>query len=286
VKVHDLYEKVTRNIIAEIEAGNLPPWLLPFKRSKRTGIMPVNAYTGAAYQGMNILTLWAEREEKQFPSPLWLTYKQCQMMGGQVRKGEKSSPIIYVNRTTVGEGDDERTIPFMRLFSVFNVSQCDGLPHDEPEPELPEHERNAHAELFFACTQAEVRWNEAMAAYIPSKDCIVMPARGAFHSPENLYATWAHESVHWTGAKHRLNRDLKSKFDQEAYAFEELVAEIGAAMTCAVLQVQGELRHASYVQSWLKVLKDDPKAILTAASLASKATDYLRAFSKPKEQAA
>ena len=111
-----------------------------------------------------------------------------------------------------------------------------------------------------------------------------MPARGAFTNPENLYATWAHESVHWSGAKHRLNRDLKSRFDQEAYAFEELVAEIGAAMTCATLQVTGELRHASYVESWLKVLKGDSKAILTAASLASKATDYLRAFSQPKEQ--
>jgi antirestriction protein ArdC len=174
----------------------------------------------------------------------------------------------------------------MRCYAVFNVAQCDGLPHNEPEPELPEHERNEQAEAFFAAIGAEVRWNEAMAAYIPSKDVITMPSRGAFLSSENLYATWAHEAAHWTGAKHRLNRDLKSKFDQEAYAFEELVAELAAAMTCAVLQVQGELRHASYVQSWLKVLKDDPRHILTAASLASKACDYLQSFSRPAQQAA
>ena len=113
-----------------------------------------------------------------------------------------------------------------------------------------------------------------------------MPARGAFINPENLYATWAHEAAHWTGHKTRLNRDLKSRFDKEAYAFEELVAELSAAMTCAYLQVKGELRHASYVDSWLKVLKGDPKAILTAASLASKATDHLRSYSQPTEQAA
>jgi antirestriction protein ArdC len=159
------------------------------------------------------------------------------------------------------------------------MSRSAGLPHNEPEPELPEHERNEKAEASFAAIGAETRWAEAMAAFIPSNDCITMPARGAFHGPENLYATWAHEHIHWTGAKARLNRDLESRFDQEAYAFEELVAEIGAAMTCAVLQVQGELRHASYVEGWLKVLKDDKKAIITAASLASKATEYLRGFS-------
>jgi antirestriction protein ArdC len=102
-----------------------------------------------------------------------------------------------------------------------------------------------------------------------------MPERGAFHNPENIYATWAHEHVHWTGHKTRLDRDLKSRFDQDAYAFEELIAEIGAAMTCAHLQVKGELRHASYVDNWLKVLKGDNKAILTAASMASKASEYL-----------
>lgn len=284
MRVQELYERTTNKIIADIEAGNLPPWLLPWKKSKRTGIIPLNAATGNAYNGLNVLTLWCERDAKEYPTPFWCTYKQCQELGGQVRKGEKSAPIIYVNRTTVGEGDDERLVPFMRLYHVFNVSQCDGLPHNEPEPELPEHERNERAETFFQAIGAETKWNEGMAAYIPSKDIIVMPPRGAFHHAENLYATWAHEHCHWTGHKDRLNRDLKSRFDKEAYAFEELVAEIGAAMTCAVLQVTGELRHASYVEIWLKVLKNDSKAILTAASMASKAADYLRSFSAPAEQ--
>ncbi len=286
MKVQELYEKTTNKIIADIEAGNLPPWLLPWKRGKRTGIVPVNAKTGAHYNGLNVLTLWCEREEKQWPTPFWCTYKQCQELGGQVRKGEKSAPIIYVNRTTVGEGDEEKTIPFLRCYYVFNVAQCDGLPHSEPEPELPEHERNERAEAFLSAPGAEIRWDEAMAAYIPSRDCVTMPSRGAFNGPENLYATWAHELAHWTGAKERLNRDLKSRFNKEAYAFEELVAEISAAMTCALLEVTGELRHAAYVKSWLKVLKDDKTAIITAASLASKATDYLRSFAEQKADAA
>lgn len=286
MKVSELYESITRNIIAEIEAGNLPTWLKPWKTGKRTGIIPVNAATGAHYNGINVLALWAEREAKGYLTPFWLTYKQCQALGGQVRKGERAAHIIYANRTVVKDEDEERLVPFLKCFAVFNAAQCDGLPHNEPDPELPEHERNEAAERFLTATGAEVRWNEAMAAYIPSKDCIIMPERGAFHTPENLYATWAHESVHWSGAKHRLNRDLKPRFDTEAYAFEELVAELGAAMVCGILQIKGELRHASYVESWLKVLKSDAKAILTAASLASKAADYLRSFSQPQEQAA
>lgn len=288
MKVAELYERVTNRIITDIEAGNLPPWLKPWKGGRRTGIVPVNASTKQHYNGINVLVLWGEREDKSYPLNEWCTYKQCQAMGGQVRGGEKASHIIYVNKTVVKDegSDEERLVPFMRCYAVFNVAQCDGLPHNEPEPELPEHERNEKAEAFLSAIGAQVRWGEAMAAYIPSRDCITMPARGAFHTPGNLYATWAHESIHWTGHKDRLNRDLKSRFDKEAYAFEELVAEIGAAMTCALLQVTGELRHASYVENWLKVLKSDKKAIITAASLASKATDYLRSFSQPMEEAA
>lgn len=288
MKVTDLYKSVTDNIIREIEAGNLPPWLKPWKGGRRTGIVPVNASTKAHYNGINVLVLWAEREAKGYPTAEWLTYKQCHAIGGQVRVGEKAAHIVYANKTVVKpEGtDEERLIPFMRCYAVFNVAQCDGLPHNEPEPQLPEPDRNEKAEAFLSTVGAEVRWGEAMAAYIPSRDCITMPARGAFINAENLYATWAHESVHWSGAKHRLNRDLKSRFDKEAYAFEELVAEIGAAMVCALLQVKGELRHASYVESWLKILKGDARAILSAASLASKATDYLRSLTQPTEEAA
>lgn len=439
MRVNEIYERVTNNIISEIEAGNLPPWLKPWKQGKRTGIIPVNASTNNHYNGLNVLNLWCEREEKQWPSALWCTYKQCTEMGGQVRAGEKAAHVIYVKRVksrdtikgydnaqsvpvansggataevrgetqsrslrqlrheTSGAGceqvrvspsnggphqrqavqgqrspmegllpsdqsprngslrgalpvlqrdgadvsdlrphqrwrgetqtggrhgaslsglgdkeqlsqhpsrplhelqhggevrnvpspeDEEREFTFLKTYAVFNIAQCDGLPHNEPEPELPEHERNEKAEAFFAAINAEVRWGEAMAAYIPSKDLIVMPARGAFTNAENLYATFAHEHIHYSGHKSRLDRDLKSRFDKEAYAFEELIAEIGAAMTCATLQVTGELRHASYVESWLKVLKGDPKAILTAASMASKATDYLRSFSRQLEEAA
>jgi antirestriction protein ArdC len=285
LKIAELYEQVTRDIITQIEAGNLPPWLRPWKGGRRTGIIPINGATKRHYNGLNILVLWAEREAKGYPINEWVTFKQALDLGGNVRNGEKSTHVIFVKKLLIKEDDEERKIPMMKCYSVFNVGQCEGLPQNEPEPELPEHERNERAEQFFASVGAEVRWGEAMAAYIPSKDIITMPARGAFHGPENVYATLAHEHIHFTGAKSRLDRDLKGRFDQDAYAFEELVAEIGAAMTCAVLQITGELRHASYVDNWLKILKGDSKAILTAASLASKATDYLRGFSEPKEEA-
>jgi antirestriction protein ArdC len=287
LSVQLLYQKVTDGIIREIEAGNLPPWLQPWKSGKRGGIIPVNAVTRKPYNGLNVLMLWAERQEKQYPLAEWLTYKQCQEAGGQVRKGEKSTPGIYVNKQVIEKGtEEERLVPFMRTFCLFNVAQCDGLPQNEPEPDLPEHERDAHAESFFACVGATTRWSEPMAGYSPSLDIIVMPERGAFTSAESLYAVWAHEHIHYTGHKTRLDRDLKSRFDRDAYAFEELVAEIGAAMTCAHLQIKGELRHASYVDHWLKVLKQDSRAILSAASMASKAADYLRSFSEEQEQAA
>jgi antirestriction protein ArdC len=287
MSVQDLYTRVTQNIISEIEAGNLPPWLQPWKSGKRGGIIPINAVTKKPYNGLNVLMLWHERQEKQYALAEWLTYKQCQQAGGQVRKGEKSTPGIYVNKQVIEKGtEEERLVPFMRQFSLFNVAQCDGLHQNEPMADLPEHERNEQAEAFFAAIGAEVRWGEPMAAYIPSRDLIVMPERGAFINPESLYATWAHEHIHYTGHKTRLDRDLKSRFDQDAYAFEELVAEIGAAMTCAHLQIKGELRHASYVDHWLKVLKGDSRAILTAASMASKACEYLRAFSQELEEAA
>lgn len=287
MSIQQLYERVTQQIVSEIEAGNLPPWLCPWKTQRRGGIMPVNAVTGRAYAGLNVLVLWLERDKQQYRENAWLTYKQCQEAGGQVRKGERSTGIIYVNKQVIEKGtEEERLVPFMRTFSLFNVQQCDGLPQNEPIADLPEHERSEQAEAFFAAIGATTRWGEPMAAYIPSRDIIVMPERGAFLNPESIYATWAHEHIHFSGHKTRLDRDLKSRFDQDAYAFEELVAEIGAAMTCAHLQVKGELRHASYVDHWLRVLKQDSRAILSAASMASKATDYLRAFSETKQEQA
>lgn len=287
MSVQQLYERVTQTIISEIEAGRLPPWLQPWKAGRRGGIIPINAVTKKPYSGLNVLMLWHARQEKQYRENSWLTYKQCQDAGGQVRKGEKATIGIYVNKQVIEQGtEEERLVPFMRMFSLFNVQQCDGLPQNEPEPELPEHERNERAEAFFAATGATTSWGEPEAAYSPSFDTIVMPERGAFLNAESLYCTWAHEATHWTGPKHRLDRDLTSRFGEDGYAFEELVAEIGAAMTCAHLQIKGELRHASYVDHWLKVLKQDSRAILSAASLASKAADYLRSFSEEKREEA
>ena len=127
----------------------MPVWLQPWKSGKRSGIIPINAVTKKSYSGLKVLMLWAERQEKQHPLAEWLTYKQCQEAGGQVRKGEKSTPGIYVNKQVIEKGtDEERLVPFMRTFNLFNVSQCDGLTIENngiDNKELPEHDRNEHS---------------------------------------------------------------------------------------------------------------------------------------------
>src|SRR5580704_9318459 len=150
MKIADLYTSVTNSIIKDIEAGNLPPWLKPWKDGRRTGLVPINGVTKRHYNGLNVLVLWAEREAKAYPINEWLTFKQCQSLGGHVKKGEKSTHVIFVRKLLIKEKEDEKLIPMMKLYSVFNIAQCEGLPQNEPEPELPEHERNEGAEQFFA----------------------------------------------------------------------------------------------------------------------------------------
>lgn len=280
MKAHEVYQRVTDNIIREIEAGNLPPWLQPWRRKRRGSIFPRNAATKRSYSGTNVLILWSQWLHCNYDQNLWLTFNQCRALGGNVRKGEKSTTVIFVKKLAIQDNDEEKLIPMMKTFAVFNVGQCDGLVLPDPLPERPEPERNQRVENFFDAVGAQVKWGETMAAYLPSKDLITMPARADFKNAESLYATLAHEHIHYTGHKSRLNRELSVRFKEDSYAFEELIAEIGAAMLCAHLDVTGELRHASYCAHWLKILKQDSRAILTAASMASKAADYLRAFSE------
>ena len=244
--------------------------------------MPINATTNRPYVGLNVLMLWAEREEKQYPEAAWLTYKQCQEVGGQVRKGESSTGIIYVNRTIKDAGtEDERLVPFMRQFNVFNVAQCDNLPDHcvvaapaSPERIIPQ------AEALAAATLADIRTGGAHAFYRPSEDAVHIPPQPAFFDQINYYRTLFHELGHWTGHSSRLARDLTGSFGSKAYANEELVAEITAAFVCAALSIQPTVRHADYLGNWLSVLRADNRAIFRAASKASKAADFLLAFRK------
>jgi antirestriction protein ArdC len=274
MNLNELYASVTRDIITQLEAGTAP-WTRPWRTGGAGRILPYNVVTGSEYHGINIPILWHAAELHEYPAHGWLTYRQAQAAGAQVRKGERGTTVVFTKRLRFAtpEDDEERTISLLRRFVVFNVAQVDGLslPDLEAEPlSIPP---------FVAATNATIRPG-ASPMYLPSRDMIAMPDIAMFDSEARYYATLLHELVHWSGAAPRLNRDLSARFGTHQYAAEELVAEFGAAFLCAHLGIMGELRHADYIGSWLALLKQDDRAVFTAASKASQAADYLRAFSE------
>ena len=282
-----LYADVTAKIVAELEAGRVP-WVQPWDGAKAGLGLPRNAATANAYSGINILILWSAVIERGFTVQNWLTFRQALSLGGHVRKGEKGVTLVYADRFTpkaereraAADGDEARSIPFLKRFTVFNVAQCDGLPDDllAPPAILPESETVPAAEALITATGAAFHVGGAMAFYMQSLDCIEVPPQAAFHEPVNYYRTCFHELGHWTGHPSRLARDLSGRFGSRAYAAEELVAEMASAFVCAALGIVPTVRHADYIASWLDLLRDDDRAIFRAASLASKAADFLLAF--------
>ena len=285
----DVYSKVTNKIISDLELGNLT-WLQPWQAGHQAGYIsrPLRS-CGKAYRGINILMLWAAAMESGFNSPLWITYKQAIDLGGQVRKGEKGSLVVYADSFkktgSDGNGNDvETSIPFMKGYTVFNSEQVEGLPahfYATPEPANNEIERTESIDQFFTATGATIKHGVSQAFYSTSQDVVQIPDFPTFRDAESYYATLSHEMTHWTRHESRLNRDLgRKRFGDAGYAMEELVAEIGAAFLCADLGITPETRedHAAYVASWLKVLKDDKRAIFTAASHAQLAVDFLHTY--------
>ncbi|MDJ0825083.1 MAG: zincin-like metallopeptidase domain-containing protein [Rhodobacter sp.] len=282
----DIYQKVTDKIIADLEQGELT-WLKPWNAGNMDGriIKPLR-HNGVAYSGINVLMLWGAAIESGYNTPFWMTYKQAKEYGAHVRKGERGNLVVYANTITKTEEQDdgseeERKIPFMKGYSVFNVEQIDGLPehfYSRPEPVIDPTERIEHAEAFFAASDADIRHGGNRAFYSGGSDHVQMPWFESFRSPEAYYATLAHELTHWTKHPKRLHRDFgRKKWGDEGYAREELVAELGAAFLCADLALTPEPgeEHAAYIQSWLKVLKNDKRAIFNAAAHAQRAADFL-----------
>ena len=278
-----LHDTVTNRIIRELEQGCFP-WAQPWASTGGAPLgFPENAATGRSYSGINILLLWTAAIEQGRPSQRWLTYRQALSLGGAVRKGEKGTMVVYADtfipkaeREKAGaSGEDARRVGFLKRFTVFHVTQCDGLPAD-PAAALP---GRVHVEPLIeeviAATKAEVRIGGDMAFYSPSHDFIQVPPQEAYFEPINWYRTKLHELTHWTGHVTRLNRDFSGKHGGSAYAREELVAELGSAFLCAELGVNPTVRHADYLGAWLEVLKGDNRAIFQAASLASKAANLI-----------
>ncbi|WP_108838292.1 ArdC family protein [Tateyamaria sp. Alg231-49] len=287
----DVYAHVTDTIIAEIEAGT-PPWRKPWTGSA-SGIALPTRHNGEEYRGINILMLWVMAAKHGYLSSRWMTYKQGQELGGQVRKGETSSTVVkYGTFTRENELGIEEELPYARAYRVFNADQIEGLPEDYYiRPEAPRDLGTAEdpeLDAFFSRTGAEiVTSDDARAYYSPAKDHIHMPPIATFHNTAGYYATLAHEMIHWTGSEKRLER-IKKFANREAYAFEELVAEIGACFLGAQIGVAPEFdQSAAYVEGWLKALKEDKRAIFRAASEAQKAADFvLHAAGQSKEVAA
>ncbi|WP_077145970.1 ArdC family protein [Sphingopyxis sp. KK2] len=301
-----LYDEVTARIVAELEEGRFP-WTQPWDAKAFAPGLPRNADTRRSYSGINILILWSEAMRRGFGSHGWLTYRQAEAVGGQVRKGERGTTIFYAARFTpkdasgngggaasggaaveggrTGGGNgaggaegDARSVPFLKSFTVFNVAQVDGLPDRCTLTDQPLPEREPLAETLLAASGADIRIGGNEAYYSPGGDYVALPPQQAFFAQIDYYRTALHELGHWTGHKSRLDRDQSGGFASAAYGREELCAELASAFLCAALGIAPTVRHADYLGAWLAIMRADTRAIFKAASLASKAADYLLGF--------
>ena len=283
----DIYSRITDQIISALAQG-VKPWTRPWNAAHAAGhVCRPLRHNGQPYSGINILMLWATAMERDYAAPIWMTFRQAKELGAHVRKDEKGVPVVYASSISKTETDEdtgdelERTIPFLKAYTVFNVEQIEGLPghfYARAEPVMNPDERIAHAETFFAATGAAIRNGGNSAYYSPRTDHIQMPPFESFLDAQGYYATLAHEAAHWTRHSSRLDRSFDQKrFGDQGYAREELVAELGAAFLCADLELRLEDRqdHAAYIGHWLQVLRDDKRAIFAAAAHAQRASDYL-----------
>lgn len=274
----DVAAEVTASIIAQLESGTAP-WNAPWKGDAGVaGVqsLPSNAKSGRAYSGTNVLLLWMAALGAGFADSRWVTFNQARELGGTVKKGERGTQIVFWKFIKKEDADgEERKIGFAKTFTVFNVSQCDGLDLPSISAVSPEP-AGTIADRVAAEVGAEVILGGDRACYSPGRDVIFCPVLAAFKSPEGYDSTLLHELAHWTGHASREARAFGKRFGDGAYAMEELVAELSSAFLCARLGITGSgLQHASYVAHWIEILKGDKHAIFTAASAAEKAVARL-----------
>lgn len=287
----DIAQTITASILQKLEAGT-KPWVQPWTGAPQR--RPLR-HCGTAYRGINTVVLWMAAKARGYASPYWMTYRQAEEIGGQVRRGETCShAVLYKtvdakeaegDETAISSNDSDRKRRVLRQFAIFNADQIDGLPSKyvvtptAVEP-MPESVHRPKLEAFFSRVPATVQHLGHVAYYNRTRDEIVLPPVERFASYDGYFATRAHETAHWTGHEKRLDRSFGKRFGDQAYAFEELVADIAAAILSAELGLpEAELdNHAAYVDHWVKVLKADKNAILTAASKADEAVDHIMGF--------
>ena len=285
-----LYEEITTRIILELEAGRVP-WVQPWGMTRAAIGLPFNAASERRYSGINILTLWNAVIARGFTGHGFLTFRQAAALGGSVRRGEYGTAIVYSHRVGKAEpdgragsgdrrGESKGGFSFLKQFTVFSVDQCEGLPERlyVPPPLVPDGLILPEAEKLIAATGADFRIGGVSAYYSPRHDFVAVPRPDDFFEPINWHRTAFHELGHWTGHETRLDRDQTGSFGSKPYGHEELIAEMTGAFVCAALGIAPTVRHADYIGSWLEIIREDQRAILRAASAASKAADYLLAY--------
>jgi antirestriction protein ArdC len=289
---NDIRAGITARIIEALQAGQLPPWRRPWRDAGNCG-MPANALTRKPYRGINVLLLGC----RPYPSRWWATYRQWRELGGQVRQGERGTRIVFwrpIEKETVNAAGEVETEAFvlLREYAVFNAEQVEGHAAQRFLAQLAAAGDKGFADFGPAeeavrATGADIRCGGNRAAYFPDPDFIQMPVKSAFASAVAYYTTLAHELCHWAGHPSRLDRlSGNARFGSRAYAFEELMAEIGGCFLGAELglpQSDDLSNHQAYLGHWLGVLQQDPGAILRAAGQASRAVDYLLGFSREAE---
>jgi len=283
----DVYTRITNKILSDLEKGELT-WRRPWNSDHlAANVQRPLRWNNIPYTGINTIMLWATANEKGYSLPHWMTFQQTLELKANVRKGEKGTQVIYAEKMLKESEDKEGEIkivqiPFLKTYTVFNASQIEGLSqHFYEIPELPPvttPQRIAELEEFFAMTKADIRQGYK-AAYYSLEDYVDMPPIESFKTVEDYYAVLAHEVTHWTKHPKRLNRDFgRKQWGDEGYAKEELVAELGACFLAADLgfEPMPEEKHAAYIQSWLDALQNDKKLIISAASYAQKAVEYIQ----------
>lgn len=294
-------QRIADQLITQLEAGTAP-WQKPWAPGEQ--ILPHNAVSGRPYRGSNAIALMLEGQSRGFNDPRWLTYRQAQGLGGQVRKGEKGTLIRFYKfegqEPVVGDdgqpkrGSDGQVItqkvrydrPQMFSAIVFNADQCNGLPPLAPPLTMTETQRHERAEALLAATGADIRHDQGdRAFYRLATDSIHLPQPAQFNSPDAYYATALHEVGHWTGHSSRLDRDLSHPFGSAGYAREELRAEIASLMIGQELEIGHDPgQHAAYVQSWVQALREDPTEILRACADAERITKHVLGIERGIEQ--
>lgn len=287
----DIYQAVTNRIIEELEQGTAP-WVRPW--SGGIDPQPRNGASGRAYRGINNLMLNLTAAASGYETNEWMTFRQALQLGAHVKKGEKAAQVVFFQMrvveddgaTPVIDGTEPRRLPMLKLFSVFNRDQIAGLaPVVKPEPPQPFAPCDL-AEHIAQQSGATILHQGFRAFYSPTKDQVYMPGKQHFSGQDGYYGTLLHELGHWTGHPLRLDREFGKRFGDGKYAMEELVAELTSAFLSAHCRIDGQLQHASYLGSWLEVMRKDAKAIFVAAGKAQQAADFLLAKAGLVEAAA